>query len=198
VVFDERIRFSNLIVEVAIRVVRYSHNMNGELDLVTVYRSADSDADQDAEAMLNYLAAKGLHPAIVDDDAVGVVPGSYEVRVPASEASAAEALVNSFDPDAPQQADPSPELDMVPIASMMGATGEMEAMGMKSVLDAAGIPNVLIGGSTLPNLEFQVRVAQADVAQAKAVLAEAEAAGPAAAIEGERESELNPNAGQQV
>jgi hypothetical protein len=179
-------------------VVRYSRSMNGELDLVTVYRSADSDADQDAEAMLNYLAANGLHPLIVDDTAVGVVPGSYEVRVPASEASAAETLVNSFDPDAPQPANPSADLDMVPIASMMGATGEMEAMGIKSVLDAAGIPNVLIGGSTLPNLEFQVRVAQADVAQAKAVLAEAEAAGPAAAVEAERESELNPNAGQQV
>ncbi len=109
--------------------VRYSRNMNGELDLVTVYRSADSDADQDAEAMLNYLAANGMHPTIVDDSAVGVVPGSYEVRVPASEASAAERLVSSFDPDAPQPADPSAELDMVPIASMMGATGEMEAIG---------------------------------------------------------------------
>ena len=178
--------------------MRYSRNMNGELDLVTVYRSADSDADQDAEAMRSYLAANGMHPTIVDDSVVGVVPGSYEVRVPASEASAAETLVGSFDPDAPQPADPSSELDMVPIASMMGATGEMEALGMKSVLDAAGIPNVLIGGSTLPNLEFQVRVAQADVAQAKAVLAEAEAAGPAAAVEAERESELNPNAGQQA
>src|SRR6478735_3491912 len=178
--------------------VRYSRSMDGELDLVTVYRSADSDADQDAEAMLNYLAANGLHPLIVDDTVVGVVPGSYEVRVPASEASAAERLVTSFDPDAPQPADPSADLDMVPIASMMGATGEMEAMGIKSVLDAAGVPNVLIGGSTLPNLEFQVRVAQADVPQAKAVLAEAEAAGPAAAVEAERESELNPNAGQQV
>jgi hypothetical protein len=180
-------------------LVRYSHSMNGEQDLVTVYRSADSDADQDAEAMLNYLAAQGLHPTIVDDNALGVVPGSYEVRVPAAEAALAETLVNNFDPDRPQPADPSAELDMVPIASMMGATGEMEAMGIKSVLDAAGIPNVLIGGSTLPNLEFHVRVAQSDVAQAKAVLAEAEAAGPAAAVEGERESELaNPNAGQQV
>ena len=136
--------------------VRYSRSMNGELDLVTVYRSADSDADQDAEAMLNYLVANGLHPLIVDDTVVGVVPGSYEVRVPASEASAAERLVTSFDPDAPQPADPSADLDMVPIASMMGATGEMEAMGIKSVLDAAGVPNVLIGGSTLPNLEFLI------------------------------------------
>jgi hypothetical protein len=82
----------------------------------------------------------------------------------------------------------------VPIASMMGATGEIEAMGIKSVLDAAGIPNVLIGDSTLPNLEFHVRVARADVEQAKAVLAEAQAAGPAAAEQGSSESSAGPQA----
>ena len=161
--------------------------MNAPVDLVTVYRSADADADRDAAKVRQYLVDNGLNAVIFNDETVGVVQGSCEVRVSESEASQAEALLADFDPDAPQLADPSPELDTVPIVSMMGATGEIEAIGVKSVLDAAGIPNVLVGDSTLPNLEFHVRVARADVEQARAVLAEAQAAGPAAAAEAQQQ-----------
>jgi hypothetical protein len=163
--------------------------MNGEADLVTVYRSADQNADRDAARAQAYLADQGLHPLTLGDGAPGVVQGSYEVRVPSTEVAEAEQLLANFDADDTFQADPSSELDTVPIVSMMGATGEIEAMAVKSVLDAAAIPAVLIGDSTLPNLEFHVRVARADVERAQAVLAEARAAGPEAAAQGAAETE---------
>lgn len=174
--------------------MRYARSMNGPANFVTVYRSADSDADSDASKVHQYLTENGLNAAIFSDVTPGVVQGSYEVRVPEAEVSQAESLLANFDADAPLLADPSRELDTVPIASMMGATGEIEAMGIKSVLDAAGIPNVLIGDSTLPNLEFHVRVARTDVEQARAVLADAQAAGPAAAEQGSAESSAGPQA----
>ena len=66
----------------------------------------------------------------------------------------AEELLTSYDPDSPLQADPSPELDMVALTERMGATGEMEVIAIKSVLDDAGIPSVIIGDSALPNFSF--------------------------------------------
>jgi|SRR4051794_39362834 len=91
------------------------------------------------------------------------------------------------------QVDPSPELDVVTIMELQGATGEVEAMGIKSILDASDIPNVMVGTSTLPNLSFLIQVPGTDVERARATIAEAQAAGPAAAVEAERESELaNP------
>jgi hypothetical protein len=171
--------------------------MNGPVDFVTIYRSADADAENDATKVRNYLAENGLHPVVFDDETPGVVQGSCEVRVPGAEAPQAESLLANFDADSTEPADPSAELDTVPIVSMMGATGEIEAMGVKSVLDAAGIPSVLIGDSTLPNLEFHVRVARTDVEQARAVLAEAEAGGPAAAAEAQQQ-DAEANAGPQA
>ena len=85
--------------------------------------------------------------------------------------------------------DTSSDLDMLVLRRTMGATGEMEALGIKSILDANGIPNVVVGNSTLPNLSFFVRVPRAEMERAEAVIAEAQAAGPAAAVEAERESE---------
>ncbi|HYP09514.1 MAG TPA: hypothetical protein VER03_25035 [Bryobacteraceae bacterium] len=161
--------------------------MNGEAQLVTVYRSADQDANRDAAKVHEYLAAHEVNAVIFNDSMPGVVQGSCEVRVAEHDVPQSEALLANYDPDAPQLADPSRELDAVPIASMMGATGEIEAIGVKSVLDAAGIPNVLVGDSTLPNLEFHIRVARADVERAQAVLAEAQAAGPAAAAEAQQQ-----------
>jgi hypothetical protein len=164
--------------------------MSDHVDLVTVYRSGDSDSDDDAEAVCRYLAANGLTPVVFNDDQAGVIKGSAEVRVPGVQVERAEALLPNFDPDAPLNADPSHELDMTTIFSGMGATAEMEAVGIKSVLEANDIMCVLVGDSALPNLEFQVQVPRADVQRAREVLLEAQAAGPAAAAEAQRESEL--------
>lgn len=158
-------------------------------DLITVYRSADMNAREDATAVRDKLASEGIDAQLAGDMAPGVVDGTWEVRVAASDASLAESIVAGMNPDDPGRVDPSHELDMVPLIETQGATGEMEAMAIQSILDANGIPAVLIGATTLPNLSFQVRVARNDVERAQATLAEARAAGPAAAVEAEQESE---------
>ncbi len=91
---------------------------------------------------------------------------------------------------AAEPVDPSPELDVVTIMELQGATGEIEAMAVKGILDASNIPSVLVGTSTLPNLSFQIQVPGSEVDRARAAIAEAQAAGPAAAVEAEKESEL--------
>ena len=171
--------------------MRYRQNITA--DLVTVYRSADSDAQQDASAVKNLLIQSGLNAVLCDDNTPGVESGCYEVRVPESEAVQAEELVaHAYREGSTDVIDPSPELDMVPIFESQGATGEMEALAVQSILDANGINAVLVGSSTMPNLSFHVRVPQEDMAQAQRILEEARAAGPAAAVEAERESENQP------
>src|SRR5687768_1385765 len=119
--------------------------MSEHVDLVTIYRSGDSDSDEDAEAVCRFLRAHGLTPVVFNDDQAGVVKGSAEVRVPSIQVDEAEALLRNFDPDAPLNADPSHDLDMETIFSGMGATAEMEALAIKSVLGANDIMCVLVG-----------------------------------------------------
>jgi len=103
-----------------------------------------------------------------------------------------EELDNSAAADeAAGEVDPSPELDVVTIMELQGTTGEVEALAIKSILDASDIPSVMVGTSTLPNLSFLIQVPAEDVDRARAVIAEAQAAGPAAAVEAERESEID-------
>jgi hypothetical protein len=127
---------------------------------------------------------------VVDDNTPGVVEGTFEVRVPWSESGQAEGIIANLPMEDQEPPDTSRELDLVAIAHTDGATGEMEAMSIKSILEAGGIDAVIIGNSTLPNLGFEVRVPRDAEQQARAAITEAQAAGPAAAIEGERESEL--------
>jgi succinyl-CoA synthetase beta subunit len=77
--------------------------------------------------------------------------------------------------------DAGSDLDLVTIFSAEGIEAEMEAVGIQSVLESAGITAVLVGSSSLPNLPFAVQVASAHADEALRVLAEAQAAGPAAA-----------------
>jgi len=88
-----------------------------------------------------------------------------------------------------EAADPSHEMDMVALFSSTNFDAEMEAMAVHGILQASGIPSILVGTSTLPVLEFQVQVPQEDLEEAERVLAEARAAGPAAAAEAEAASE---------
>jgi Putative prokaryotic signal transducing protein len=85
--------------------------------------------------------------------------------------------------------DPSHDLDMVAFFSSSNHDAEMEAMSIHSILEANGIPSVLVGTSTIPSLEFQVQVSREDLEQARRVVAEAQAAGPDAAAEAEANSE---------
>jgi hypothetical protein len=159
-----------------------------ESDLITVYRSADMNAEQDATAVRNLLIKNGLSAQMLDHKALGVIEGTWEVRVPRVEVAQAEALIAQVDQEDPGRVDPSHELDMVTIAELQGTTGEMEALAIQSILDANGISAVLVGSSTLPNLSFSVQVSKDDVERAQAALAEARAAGPAAAAEAAQEA----------
>ena len=66
---------------------------------------------------------------------------------------------------------------------------ELEADNIHALLDANGITNIIIGPSVLPIVEFQVQVPRAQLEEARKVIAEAEAAGPEAAAEAEKETE---------
>jgi hypothetical protein len=78
---------------------------------------------------------------------------------------------------------------MVPFFSSSNHDGEMEALSIHGVLEANEIPSLLIGPASLPSLEFQVQVPEDRLADAVQAVAEARAAGPAAALEAELESE---------
>jgi hypothetical protein len=158
-------------------------------ELVTVYRSMDADAAEDADCVLELLTDEGIQAVLLDDSSPGVPEGVFEIRVPAADAARAEELIAENPLDEPEEAeevDPSPELDLETIAS---ATSEMEAMGLKNLLDSNGIATVLVGDSVLPNFPFEVRVARDQVDRARLLIADAEAVGPAAAEEAERASE---------
>ena len=80
-------------------------------------------------------------------------------------------------------------LDMVALFSSSNHDAEMEAMSIHSLLEANGIPSVLVGPSVIPTLEFQVQVPRAQLEEARKIVDEARAAGPRAAAEAEEESE---------
>jgi len=85
--------------------------------------------------------------------------------------------------------DTSHDLDTVVLFSSSKRDAEMQAIAIHSILEANGIPSVVMGDSVIPVLAFEVRVARADLEEARRVLTEAEAAGPAAADEAEAASE---------
>jgi hypothetical protein len=86
---------------------------------------------------------------------------------------------------------PGHDLDLVPVFSSMNHDAEMEAQSIHSLLEANGIASAVMGPSTIPSVEFQVQVPRSQLEDAEKVLAEARAAGPAAADEAEAESENN-------
>ncbi|HWB83539.1 MAG TPA: DUF2007 domain-containing protein [Bryobacteraceae bacterium] len=89
----------------------------------------------------------------------------------------------------PEQVDASHDLDMVTLFSSSNVDAEMEANAIRSVLDANGIPAIVVGASVIPSLEFQVQVPRAHAEEAERLIEEARAAGPEAADAGEAASE---------
>lgn len=167
-------------------------SMNTASEWTTVYRSMDDGAEDQAGQVTAMLLGAGIQAVMLNDEAPGVVEGTYEVRVGAQDAARAEELIASapaVTEDLVEDVDPSHELDMVPVYTGEGMTAEMEAIGVQSVLAAGDIQAVMVGSSTLPNLRFEVHVPLADAERAQALLWEAEAEGPAAAEEAERGTE---------
>jgi len=85
--------------------------------------------------------------------------------------------------------DTSHDLDMVTLFSSSSHDGEMEALAIQSILDANDIPSYVVGPSVIPSLTFEVQVPKSRLEEAQRVIAEAEAAGPAAAAEAEAAGE---------
>ena len=85
--------------------------------------------------------------------------------------------------------DPSHDLDLVPLFASSNHDAKMEAEAIHGLMQANGIPSIIVGAPQIPSLDFQVQVPKARLEEAERVLAEARAAGPAAAAEAEQASE---------
>ena len=85
--------------------------------------------------------------------------------------------------------DTSHDLDMVALFSSCNHDAEMEANAIHGLLEANGIPSIVVGAPQIPSLEFQVQVPKAHLEEAEHVLAEARDAGPTAAAEAEQAGE---------
>jgi hypothetical protein len=149
----------------------------------------DVDAKEDAECVVELLRDAGIRAVLHDDSAPGVPEGVFEVRVPAADAGRADELIAETPlPEEAEKVDPSSDLDLETVVS---ATSELEAMGIKNLLDSNGVAAVLIGDSVLPNIPFEVRVAHDQAERARLLIADAQTIGYAAAEEAERASEPN-------
>jgi CRISPR-associated DxTHG motif protein len=166
--------------------------MARENELVTVFRSADSEAEEQAATVRDMLANASIEARVFDDSEPGVLEGAFEVRVPLARQADAERLIDAQREFLPPALDLSHGFDMVPVFASDAPNAEMLATGMRSVLEAQGIPSLLVSGSMFPSLPFEIRVPQARLEEARKAIAAAEEAGPSAAEEGERETEGGP------
>jgi hypothetical protein len=80
-------------------------------------------------------------------------------------------------------------LDMVTLWTSGTVTAEIEADMIRGVLESNDIPVMVVGTTLYPNLPVEVKVPRGKLKEAEELIAQAEAAGPAAAVEGEAESE---------
>jgi hypothetical protein len=166
--------------------------MNGQPEMVTVFRTMEMDSKRVCKAVADALSADGLSPVLLDDKAPGVPAGVCEVRVPSEQQERAEMLLAT--PPPPEEAepgDPSAHLDLSqPVFESQGSsTAEFEANEIKALLEANNITAVVVGDSVLPILPFEVRVAKQDVARAQALIEELTEGGPEAAEQAELEGE---------
>jgi hypothetical protein len=65
----------------------------------------------------------------------------------------------------------------------------MEALAVRVLLESSGIPAVLVGAPQYPVLPVEIRVPRLHAVDAERIIEESRRAGPAAAEEGERETE---------
>ena len=160
---------------------------------VTVFRSADESAQEDSQSIRNMLAKHGIPSTLLDDSAPGVPEGAWEVQVAEVDAARADALVAANPPDDEfADVDASHDLDMVTVfeEGAAGGTGEMESLSVRNLLESNGISVMMTGEGVLPNLSGDVRVPADRAEEARRLIAEALAAGPAAADAAEAAGEL--------
>jgi hypothetical protein len=165
--------------------------MTDEMEFITVFRSGDPTAQQDAENASERLAKGGIRAIVLGDETPGVVEGSWEVRVPAADRARAEALVDLPGPREEDESEVTTEgqshdLDFVTLASFDGIGSEMQSTLLRSALEGNGIPCAVIGISQIPSLGFEVRVPKTRLEEALTIVAGADQSGGEVA-EGESE-----------
>lgn len=164
--------------------------MLGIMETVTVFRSADPSAEDDAKSVLNSLTTNGIPASLVDDRTPGVPQGVWEIRVAPSDQARAEQWIATHPvEDEFANPDESRDLDMVTVFRSAGTGNESEARLVKGLLDSNGIHAMLVGDDRFPNLSEHVRVPRVEVTEAKRLIANALDAGAAAAEEAEAETE---------
>lgn len=156
-------------------------------ELVTVFRSADSGAQEDAAEIVKLLGDSGIQASLLDDNSPGVLAGAWEVQVRPSDAARADALIaeNWEEEDEFSNPDESHDLDLVTVFRSVGTGMESESMSVKAMLDSNGIYCMVISDPRWPNLPAEVRVPRDREAEAKRLIESALAAGPAGADEAE-------------
>lgn len=159
------------------------------MDPVTVFRSADEYAEEDARVITRLLTDAGIAATLLDDSAAGVPQGAWEVQVPAADRERADRFVATHSLD--EAREESHALDMVTVfrSAAGGTDAESEALTVRGLLEAAGLMPEIIADARFPNLPEHVQVPRAEAHEARRVIAEALAAGPLAAEEAEAESE---------
>lgn len=161
--------------------------MTDQEKLITVFRSADPTAEEDATEARDRLADQGIPAVLLGDEEPEIVVGTFEVRVPASEQGRAEEILATpvAGEEEEDEEDIAPEglshdLDLVTLFSSQNLDAEMEAISLRSILEANGIPAVIVGASQIPSLPFEVQVPKSRMDEALALISEARAAADAA------------------
>lgn len=156
---------------------------------VTVFRSGEHSAEEEAAAACELLKSQGLRAEVADANVLGVPFGTWEVRVAAADSTRAEEILATMPSRSAQTGDASHDMDLVTVFSSDTHTAEMEAMEVQGILESSGFPTVLVASGPFPSLPFEVRVPSARADEAARVIAEFQATGPAAAEEAEKASE---------
>jgi len=151
--------------------------MSQKSELITVFRSAETDAEADAGEVRDRLAQAGIQAIMVGDETPGVIEGTWEVRVAPVDRERAEAIAAAPQPEPEDEVDVSDaalshDLDFVPVFTRQTPDAEMEAISIQSLLEANGIPSVVVGSSQIPSLPFEVRVPKTRLEEAKSLLEE--------------------------
>jgi F420-dependent methylenetetrahydromethanopterin dehydrogenase len=162
--------------------------MTDENALITVFRSGDPSAEADATAARDCLTQAGIPAVLLGADAPGVIEGTWEVRVPPSDRTRAEAILESqaCEPEDESQVPQeglSHDLDFVSFFGSQASDSEMEAIMIQSILESNDIPCIVVGSAQYPSLGFEVRVPKSRLKEAVAAVEAARQSG--ATVEGE-------------
>jgi hypothetical protein len=155
-------------------------------DAVTVFRSSDPRAHEEAAAALELLANHGLSGGLTGDNARTDFAAVWEMKAKSKYSAEAEVLIaDSLTEDDISNVNASHDLDLVAVFRSAGNNSEIEGLLVKGILDAAGIYAMIENDSRFPNLPAEVRVPRDRVIDAKRLIADALAAEAGAAYEAE-------------